>query len=317
MTTVQATKRIAFKNLLFLTDFSEPSCDTLPIATAVARAYGATIHAVHVLLPLTYTYMNPEMAPVLLEDQEELAKREMQRVEARFVGQSSEMIIERASSLWEGVERLLKEREIDLIVLGTHGRTGFKKALLGSSGEEVFRRSPVPVIMNGPEARTGAHSGGRFHCLLFATDFNGVSSLAAPYAISLAQENQAQLVLLHVLPLGKQRKAKKEGRVSVVESIHHLENLIPQEAELWCRPRAVVEHGEPAARMLAAAKDYGADLIVLGVRGVNTFPDLTTRVQRDIAYNVIAHAPCPVLTVRASSPLHNWARRWETPGRES
>ena len=145
MTTLQVNKRVSFKNILFLTDFSEPSCDALPIATAIARACGSTVHAVHVLLPSSYIYMTPEMAPALLEDQEELAKKEMQLVEAQLMGLAREAIIERGSSLWEVVERILKERQIDLIVLGTHGRTGIKKALLGSAAEEVFRRSPVQI----------------------------------------------------------------------------------------------------------------------------------------------------------------------------
>ena len=298
MTTVQASKRISFKNILFLTDFSEPSCDALPIATAIARAYGSTVHAVHVLVPSSSAYMAPEMAPVLLDDEEELAAVEMERVEAQLMGLPRETIIERGSSLWEVAARLLKEREIDLIVMGTHGRTGFKKALLGSSAEEVFRRSRVPVLMNGPATRTGAHNGGRFSCVLFATDFNTVSSVAAPYAVSLAQENQARLVLLHVLPVPKPGKSNKPRELSVAEAMHRLEELVPREADLWCRPGALVEHGDPAAQILAVAKQHGADLIVLGVRGVDALAHITARVQRDIAYDVVAHAPCPVLTVR-------------------
>ena len=218
MSTLQASKRVSFKNILFLTDFSEPSREALPIATAIARACGSTVHAVHVLLPSSYIYMTPEMAPALREDQDELAKGEMQLVAAQLMGLAREAIIERGSSLWEVVERILKERQIDLIVLGTHGRTGFKKALLGSAAEQVFRRSPVPVIMSGPDARTGPYNGGGFRCLLFATDFNAVSSLAAPYAVSLAQENQAQLFLLHVLPLENPRKAHRPADFSVAEA---------------------------------------------------------------------------------------------------
>jgi nucleotide-binding universal stress UspA family protein len=300
MTAVPACKRIELKNVLFLTDFSEPSCDALPFATAVARGYGSKVHAVHVLLPSTYNYMALEMASTLLDSQEEMAKMEMERVDAQLTGLSRDSFIERASNLWDAVSRIVKDRNIDLIVLGTHGRTGFKRALLGSSAEEVFRRSHIPVLMNGPASRIGAHSGGRFRCILFATDFNAVSTLAAPYAVSLAQENQAQLVLLHSLPQPKPGKSVKPD-LSVAEAIHRLEALVPEEAELWCRPRPLVEHGEPAAQILTVAKQCAADLIVLGVRGVDAMAGVATRVQRDTAYEVIAHAPCPVLTVRGRS----------------
>ncbi|MGC2527653.1 MAG: universal stress protein [Candidatus Acidiferrum sp.] len=298
MVMVHASKRIDFKNVLFLTDFSEPSCDALPFATAIARGYGSRVHAVHVLVPSTYAYMSPESAVSFLDDQEEWAKTEMARLDSQLSGLQREDIIERGNDLWEVVNRLMKEREIDLIVMGTHGRTGLKKALLGSYAEEVFRRSRVPVLMSGPEARVGAHNGGRFRSVLFATDFNDVSSVAAPYAVSLAQENQSQLILLHVLPQPRPGKAIKTADLSVAEAIHQLEDLVPQEARQWCRPRSLVEHGEPAARILAAAKENGADLIVLGIRGLDKLGRISTRVQKDIAYNVVARAQCPVLTVR-------------------
>ena len=298
MTPVQAAKRISFNEIMFLTDFSEPSCDALPFATAIARGYGSRVHAVHVLLPSSYSYLTPEMGAALLDSQEECARAEMERVEAQLTGLSRDSIIERATSLWDVASRLIKERDIDLIVLGTHGRTGLKKALLGSSAEEVFRRSQVPVLMSGPAVRTGAHSGGHFRCVLFATDFNSVSSVAAPYAVSLAQENQAQLILLHVLPQPKPGKSSKAGDLSVAEALHQLEALIPEEADLRCRPRAEVGHGEPATQILETARQRGADLIVLGVRGLDGIASMAARVQKDTAYEVVAHAPCPVLTVR-------------------
>ena len=196
------------------------------------------------------------------------------------------------------LSRILTEREIDLIALGTHGRTGFKKALIGSAAEEVFRRTGVPVLTIGPGVQSGAHNGGRFHCVLFASALDAVSTAATPYAVSLAQENQSRLVLLHVLPAPKPGKQPKPTVLSVAEAIHQLEELVPKDAELWCKPDPTVEHGEPGAQILATANRCGADLIVLGVRGLDTAAGLATRVERATAYNVVAHAPCPVLTVR-------------------
>jgi nucleotide-binding universal stress UspA family protein len=298
MPTVQANQRISLKNILFLTDFSEPSVTALPFATMIARSYGSKVTALHVLVPSVYPYMAAEMYVPVLDDQEDLAKAEMERVDAQFAGLPRDAIIERGGGVWSALSKTLSEREIDLIVLGTHGRTGLKKALLGSSAEEVFRRTTIPVLTIGPGVRSGAHNGGHFRCVLFATDFNSVSSAAAPYAVSLAEENQARLVLMHVLPAPKAGKQPKPGSLSVAEALHRLEDLVSEDAGLWCRPEPMVEHGEPGAQILAAASRCGADLIVLGVRGSDTLTGIATRVERAVAYDVVAHAPCPVLTVR-------------------
>jgi nucleotide-binding universal stress UspA family protein len=212
---------------------------------------------------------------------------------------SHEVVIERGVGVWPVLSDTLKKEEIDLIVLGTHGRTGLQKLILGSSAEEVFRRSPVPVLTIGPAVRNGAHNGGRFRCVLFATDFNVVSKVAAAYAVSLAQENQARLILLHVLPEPRQSKASRSHELSIAEAIHRLQELVPPEAEFWCRPDAMVQHGEPAEQILAAANQRGADLIVLGVRGMDGLAAMSTHLRQATAYNVVVQAPCPVLTVRS------------------
>jgi nucleotide-binding universal stress UspA family protein len=295
---VQANQRIGLKNILFLTDFSEPSAAALPFAAMVARTFGSKVTALHAILPSAYVYMAADAVPVVLEDQEDLAKAEMQRVDAELSGLPRETLIDRGASVWEVLSRALKEHETDLIVLGTHGRTGFKKALLGSSAEEVFRRTNVPVLTIGPAVSSSTHHGGRFQCVLFATDFSPASLAATRYAVSLAQENQSRLVLFHVLPSPRSGKQGKNSGLSVAEALHQLEELIPVDAELWCRAEPAVEHGEPATQILAAASRYHADLIVFGVRGVDTFTGAATHRDRAIAYKVVAHAACPVLTVR-------------------
>jgi hypothetical protein len=90
-----------------------------------------------------------------------------------------------------GRQSTLGEYEIDLMILGTHGRTGAMKLLLGSVAEEIFRRASVPVLTIGPSVRKGFHSGGQFRRVLLATDFTREAQTAAPYAISMAQENKS------------------------------------------------------------------------------------------------------------------------------
>ncbi|HME11625.1 MAG TPA: universal stress protein [Candidatus Acidoferrum sp.] len=298
MSSIQTGKRIALKNILFLTDFSDSSAAAAPFASSIARAYGSVLHVLHVLMPSPFTYMAPEAAVALMDSEEDRAKEEMRRVEAQFSGLPSETAIERGGSVWPVLSDVLQRQEFDLIVLGTHGRTGMQKLLLGSSAEEVFRRAHVPVLTIGPSVHVGAHSGGRFRCVLFATDFNAVSTAAAPYAVSLAQENQSRLVLLHVHRKPKSGKSDRENEQSIAESLHQLHELVPAEAELWCRPEAMVRHGDAAREILAAADDCRADLIVLGVRGMERLAAAAARLDRGITYQVVVNARCPVLTVR-------------------
>ena len=293
-----STQRIALKNILFLTDFSEPSAEALPFAAMIARAYDSRVTALHVVTPSTYAALAADAAAAVLDAEEELANTEMARVAAALAGVAHETIIERGVSVWEVLSRILQENEVDLIALGTHGRTGLKKMLLGSSAEEVFRRAPVPVLSIGPAVKCGVHNGGRFHSVLLATELSDVSKVATPYAISLAQENQSRLTLLHVLPTPKPGKPSRPAGLSVAEAIHQLEELVPKDAELWCRPEPAVEHGEPSTQILAVANRCGADLIVLGVRGMDVLAPPVTRVEHAVAYKVVAEAPCPVLTVR-------------------
>jgi len=294
----EAGARVTLNNILYLTDFSEPSEAALPFATAVAREYGAKVYAFHVLIPAAYVYTTPETAAAGIEAQEEAAQEDMQRVEAQLVGIPHESVVERGTGIWPSLERAIKEYAIDLIVLGTHGRTGAQKLLLGSVAEEVFRRSHVPVLTIGPWAHSGIHKGAKFHRVLYATDFSNESASAAPYAISMAQENQATLILLNVMREPETPLTEREAQDAISNATYQLHEIVPASAELWCRPEAVVRYGNAADKIIETAKERGADLIVLGVRDAGGHIGAATHLERTTAHKVVAHAVCPVLTVR-------------------
>lgn len=300
MAATSPSRWISLRNILYLTDFSGPSEAALPFAVAIARGYGATVYSLHVLMPPPYVHSVPPVTAASLEVEEENANNAMQRLQSQLAGLTYETSMERGIPVWAAVDRAIKDHDIDLIVLGTHGRTGAEKLLLGSVAEEIFRRSPVPVLTIGPGVRSGAHGGGRFHRVLFATDFTSASSAAAPFAVSLARENQARLILLHVMPRPEKRpdSDEKHGELSVAEAIHQLYESVPQDAGLPSPPEIAVEFGEPSARIVDAAKNRGADLIVLGVRGATGPLGASIQVVRAIAHKVVARATCPVLTVR-------------------
>jgi universal stress protein A len=151
--------------------------------------------------------------------------------------------------------------------------------------------------------RSGKHNGASFHCVLFPTDFSPESLAAAPYAFSLAQESHARVVLMSVMrsPDGRDKNEMRLFEVSVAEAIQRLYAVAQQFSWLQASPEVFVEYGEPADRIVDSAKRYGADLIVIGVRGATGRLGAATHLERATAHKVVAHASCPVLTVRGSA----------------
>lgn len=300
MQTAAVETKVGLKNILYLTDFSEPSEAALPFVTTIARAYGAKVHALHVFMPTPLPYTTPVATMAALEAEEEAAQLAMRRVESQLAGLAHETAIERGIGVWGAVEQVMNDHTIDLVVLGTHGRTGAEKLLLGSVAEEIFRRSPVPVLTIGPGVRTSVHGAGRFHRVLFATDFTAESLAAAPFAASLARENGARLVLVHVMrePVKRDERERREFDLSVAEAIHRLYETVPKDVELSFPPEFAIEYGVPADRIVEVARDRAADLIVLGVRDAAGHLGAATHLQRATAHKIVAHAHCPVLTVR-------------------
>lgn len=294
MPATQTRIELKMKNILYLTDFSEPSREALPIAVAIARSYSATVHALHVLTPVI-----PASCPEALEADRELADMEMQKLESQLAGVDHDTRVVPTMEVWAAIEQAIAKQQIDLIVLGTHGRTGAPKLLMGSIAEEIFRRSSVPVLTIGPNVGLNAH-GPRFQRILFATNFTAHSIAAASYAASLAHENESRLILLHVMRKRQSGDGAEESRfeMSVAEAIHQLYETVPKSAEQGIAPEVAVEFGEPGERIIEAARQRGADLIVMGVRDAAGHLGAATHLERAIAHKVVACASCPVLTVR-------------------
>jgi nucleotide-binding universal stress UspA family protein len=296
MELLDATTRIALRNILFATDFSAQAEGALPFAISLASRYGARLYLVHVIHPGLYMYAPVEGAGQVADEIEQMAKGEMQRLDARLGALPHQTLI-RHGDIWEVLSGMIQRMEIDLMVVGTHGRTGLGKLLLGSIAEGIFRQAPCPVLTVGPAVAESPEAIVDLHEVVYATDFSVESMAAAPYAISLAQEHQAQLSLLHVVqhPNGTSRKDPEH---SAAHLLHRLHGLVPPEAELWCHPKCFVEYGEPAARILEAAEQRHADLIVLGVRRPAGQVEAKTHLGRGTAYKVASASACPVLTVR-------------------
>lgn len=141
---------IVLKNILVATDFSEPSANALAYGRDLARSYNATLHVLHVTEDVMMRY-SPEVAfavPELQKDLEKAARRELDALITSDDLQTLRVIpaLESASSAAVGINTYAKANEIDLIIVGTHGRGAVKQLIMGSVAERVVRTAPCPVL---------------------------------------------------------------------------------------------------------------------------------------------------------------------------
>jgi nucleotide-binding universal stress UspA family protein len=291
--TKEAPASTILKNIVFATDFSPAAENALLYAADLAQRFHAVLHVVNAVEPVNYT-LPPETWHTA-DQARELATKKL-----RAFLQSSFPDVENEVQLWEGtVSRVLTsaiDRDTaDLVVLGTHGRTGVGKLLLGSSAEEILRNAPCPVLTIGPHAQTEQQW--QLNDILYATDFSPASLSGARYAIALAQEYKASLTLLHVIENRKTDELVHESDL-IASSARLLRNLVPESAGLPSELRCEVRQGVPAEKILEVAQQFHAGLIVLGARRASGVPGAASHLPVATVHKVIAHAPCPVLTVR-------------------
>ena len=291
MDTLTLERQVALKNILFATDFEASASRALPFAVALAKRYRAKLYAVHVIPPEAYAYASPESVDRILAEAGDFAGHTLNQVLAplRKQGLSCEPLLSEGN-VADVVEKFVEGRAIDLLVVGTSSRMGLGKMFLGSVAEELIRESVCPVLTVGPHVTTLASDGIR--TILCPTDFSEASRRATQLAISLADEYQAHLTLVHVLQEGPKDSlylATKVAEKRILETI-------PAEPELTYRPEIVVETGSVGDRILNLATDLSADIMVMGARGVGSFAEMVSHFG-SIAHKVISLAPGPVLTV--------------------
>lgn len=293
MKAVQARTRITLKNILFATDFSTASNAAAPIAIEIARRYGAKVYGVHVNRFDDYTAAAPNAWAAMAEAAEKETKEDAGRLNEQLQGIEHEVVIGKGS-IWEVISNLIEQKEIDLIVLGTRGRTGLGKVILGSAAEQILRQSPCPVLTVGPHVNLWSDQYAKMREILYATDLAADNPIAAPYAISLAQENQAHLVLLHVIEDQKAGDLLENPKAVDIKE-RKLQQLVTEQVGLWCEPTYIVEQGAVAEKILDVAKRRHTDLIVMGARPAK---GLVTHLNIGTVHEVVSQATCPVLTVR-------------------
>lgn len=291
MTTQLASARVCMENVLFATDFSKHSNEALPFVISIAQKYGSTVFVAHVHSFVTLEGLPPTVELQALASQAmKEARASMNELELPLSGIPHEFIVCKGD-IWDQLSSIVETKGIDLIVVGTHGRAGASKLLMGSVAERILRQAPCPVLTVGPNVSGEPGSIADIHTILYPTDFSAESMAAFPYAVSLAQEDQARLYLLHVLPA----RPTEAEETSVRERVRA---LVPPEAKLWCEAKVYIESGDPAQVILELAEELAVDLIVLGTKHVSRFAGTKTHLGMATAYKIVRQALCPVLSVR-------------------
>jgi len=291
-----ARAAIQLKNIVFATDFSPAASAALPFAGSIATQFGANLFAVHARAPENYALPATEVWPIANEQLERETESLKTDLRENYPSVPTE-VITLDGGVVTVIDELAKEKNADLIVLGTNGRRGIGKFFLGSVAEEVLRKAPCPVLTVGPHVNTEAFKQTKFRKILYATDFSEGTPAAVAFITAFAEENDARLVLMHVI---EPPKTCDLVRPHELESgaMDRLNSFVPREFVLMHKPKTIVMHGAPGDKILEVAEKEGADLIVLGVRKAKGYIR-ATHLPTAVAHQVISRATCPVLTVRS------------------
>jgi nucleotide-binding universal stress UspA family protein len=291
------------QNIIVPIDFSKMSVQAIQIAKQWARRFGASIHLAHVRQS---NYAADFVAPAFMTYEqvgEQTALEELKKVASECGVSSATCGVLSGAPPFDEICRLAQTVPADLVVMPTHGRTGFKHVFLGSTAERIVQHSSCPVLVTRGSALQ-ANNGSRFRIktILAPVDFSNCSQEGLRYAIAFANEFGAKIILVHATYLGYIYSA--EG--APLYDIPGLQKAAREIAERKMRDliRSVTfgavkfetafTDGSPVIDICAFAKNHDVDLIVTSTHGFTGFAHVLIG---SIAEQVVRHAPCSVLVV--------------------
>jgi len=290
-----ATK-IGLRKVLYATDLSDESAQAASYVRGLQQAYQAEVSVVHVLDVFPHS-LNPDAADTkrIAEIREQGKERAHEFMLARGFREGEVKFVVLTGEVSLAIDQFAREEQMNLILLGSHGRLGIDRIFQGSMAEEIFRTARCPVMVVGPEARPSNRS---FSRLLFSTDLSPIAQAALPYIEFMLRENgEARLSLAHFVeqapdtPYERHRMRRRLGEALTDLVDPALRGRIDDVA---------VEFSEPAEGMISMARGMGTELLFLAVRQGGAWTRASTHFVASITHHVISRSPCPVLTVRGS-----------------
>lgn len=286
--------RSLLKSILVATDFSSSSAAAVSYAIALSRRFESHLYFAHVVRPDNLSHGSEHGGSM------EQAWREGHHlttdllVAGKLRGIEHKLLIQQGE-IWEQLAVMVSEHNIDLIVAGTHARTGLKRMLLGSVAESIFRQAACPVLTIGAALSDKTNKEPEFHRILYAADFALLEPSAAGFASLFTQEYDASLTLVHVIQDMSEKSSRTHKSQQLDAAKNRLRELATKMGSPSHEPELVVGFGTPAVRILDVAAEKKPDLIVLGVRHGSP---RTARRPWATASEIVRQSACPVLTVR-------------------
>lgn len=285
------------KRILFATDFSEASGPAQTRAVQLARRHDAELYVLNVQVasPTMFIPKGVTAAEVIVQAQKDDARKRMDHL-IQNIGIPVTQEIRYAMGVAAAIAAYADEQKIDLIVAGSHGRSGLSNLFLGSEARDLARRAAVSTLIVRSD---GSGNEQPFQRVLAAVDFSDASREALKQAAAIAGESKAELIALHVLndwlllPYNPVVFPVKINRGHAEEALESFLKKNPVQP----KPKLVAEIGSPASVIVDMAGECEADLIVMGSAGLG---DWERFLLGSVTERVLSRAPCSVWVHRVA-----------------
>jgi nucleotide-binding universal stress UspA family protein len=281
--------------VIYATDFFPPAENAGRFALLLARQFDAELLVAHTFV-LTQAAMEAEAEtrPAIKSSQRQQCEAALAALEHRYgkgLRSSAAILIE--GDPQEQLPRLAHEHAPSILVMGTEGRGRIERPLLGSVAKKVLRSASGPALTVGPEVPGAPSDTPQIRRILFATTLAPGAAHGAACALGMVQAFHAKMDVLHVVrpEVARDPHDLEEAQQHFQESV---ESLFPAHAHDISAPCGVVTIGDAPARILEHVRENSIDLLVLSLRSIS---HLWLESLVSAAFQVIAHAPCPVLTI--------------------
>jgi len=288
------------KSILCPIDFSEFSAAAYEYALSLAEYYHSRLVALHVVELWKYPFADyaayeSDFAKASLAI-DEGGEQRLRKFVKEYSGNVQLQLVVNQGNASDCILSLAQTENVEVIVMGTHGRRGFDRLVLGSTTDKVIRKAACPVLVVSDSSHSlmttapdGRH---RVSRILYCTDFSKNSELARGYALSLAAEYCAELTILHVSEENAPDLARAEAILA--ELTEELDKLISKDERKNLKVKAIVRSGKPYEEIVRHAQEAQITLIIMTARGGDA---VDRAIFGSSTYRVIQLGPCPVLAV--------------------